>query len=142
MYATLESMTAQFGERELIAVTDTDAPYTMAINMAKLNLAMAAANSEIDGYLLSRYPTGIQNPPMFLVKVACDIARYHVVTGNGRVTERDTVRYEQAVKTLSNISKGVIALGPPPTGGEPTPTLKNEVVMVPVRENVFGKGGW
>ncbi len=81
MYATVLAMTTRFGQRELIALTDNEEPYTNEINLDKLNAAIEMANSEVDGYLTARYGATISNPPPFLVGIACDIARYHAAVG-------------------------------------------------------------
>jgi len=138
-YATLITMTSQFGEHDLIDVTDTEDPYAGVINMTRLQLAMDAANSEVDGYICTRYTVPVDPAPPFLVKVACDIARYHLVTGAARVTERDQVRYESAIKTLTNLSKGIISLGAPLPNMEPVPTQKDEILIKNVRPNDWGR---
>jgi phage gp36-like protein len=142
MYATLATMTAQFGEQELIELTDTIAPYTGEINLTRLQAGMDAANSEVDGYLCTRYATPVDPAPPFLVKVACDLAHYHACTGAARLTERDEVRHKAAVDTLRSLSKGTIGLGAPQVGAQPVPTVSNEVVFQNGRCNDFGRKGW
>ncbi len=73
MYATVDGMLKKFGERELIQLTDTEAPYEDVINYDKLNAAMIEANSEIDGYLASRYQLPLPAVPPFLEAIACNI---------------------------------------------------------------------
>ena len=51
MYVTADAMIAKFGEREIIQLTDNEAPYQDVINHDKLNAAIEEANSEIDGWL-------------------------------------------------------------------------------------------
>jgi len=60
MFATLEAMIEKFGERQLIELTDNEQPYQDVINMNKLNAAMNEANSEIEGYIASRYSLPLQ----------------------------------------------------------------------------------
>lgn len=87
MYATVDGMLKKFGERELIQLTDTEAPYEDVINYDKLNAAMIEANSEIDGYLASRYQLPLPAVPPFLEAIACNMARYHACTG--AISEND-----------------------------------------------------
>ena len=142
MYATVEAMRDKFGERELIQLTDTEAPYQDAINIVKLNRAMQEANSEIDAYVGSRYPLPLQMVPPFLVEIGCNLARYYAVTGD--LSENDPIkqRYESSIKTLTKISKGELTLGSYPAGeSKPVQTSSNNV-MFGVGRRDFGNGGW
>lgn len=65
MYATAAAMIAKFGERELIQLTDNEAPYLEVINYDKLNKALQHANSQIEGYLVGRYKLPLQTVPPF-----------------------------------------------------------------------------
>jgi phage gp36-like protein len=141
-YATMPLMIARFGEREIIALTDTEQPFTGQINAEKLAASMDMANSEIDGYLSTRYAVPVQTPPAFLVGIACDLARYHAAVGCARVTERDEVRYKAAVKSLENIAAGKLGVGITPNGGNPAAASAQDVVMTNRRSNDFGNGGW
>lgn len=141
-YVTLDAMLQKFGERELIALTDNEKPYQQQINHGKLNAAMEAANSEIDGYLLGRYALPLANPPAFLTSLGCDIAHFHASVGDTVETERTKTRYDIAVRNLTNISKGLLSLGGAPAGqSAPAPTSGNNV-MWGVGRNDFSNEGW
>lgn len=142
MYATLERMIARFGEPEMIALTDNELPYTGQINAGKLTAAMDMANSQVDGYLSTRYAVPVQSAPAFLIGIACDLARYHAGIGAARLTERDEDRYKAAVKSLENISAGKLGIGITPNGGKPAAASAQDVIMTNVRPNDFGRGGW
>ena len=142
MFATVESMQNKFGEKELIELTDNEEPYQSAINLDKLNAAMQAANSEIEGYIAARYALPLQLVPPFLRSIGCDMARYHACTG--AMSDNDPIkhRYENAIKTLKEISKGMIALGSTPTGeAAPVKTSSNNVMMTIGRHD-WGGGKW
>lgn len=142
MFATLEAMTEKFGERELIGLTDNEKPYQDVINMDKLNAAMDEANSEIEGYIAARYSLPLQTVPPFLKSLACHMARYHACTGAMSDNDPIKTRYENAVKSLKEISKGTIALGGSPIGeSTPVKTSNNSVVMNIGRHD-FGGRGW
>lgn len=142
MFATLEAMTEKFGERELIGLTDNEKPYQDVINMDKLNAAMDEANSEIEGYIAARYSLPLQTVPPFLKSLACHMARYHACTGKMSDNDPIKTRYENAVKSLKEISKGTIALGGSPVGeSTPVKTSNNSVVMNIGRHD-FGGCGW
>jgi len=142
MYVTADAMLRKFGERELIQLTDTEAPYQGVINTDKLNAAMQEANSEIDAYIGSRYPLPLQPIPPFLMEIGCNLARYYAVTGD--LGENDPIksRYDSSIKTLSKISKGELVLGGSPVGeSKPVQTSSNNV-MFSVGRRDFGNGGW
>lgn len=140
MYATVDTMLKKFGERELIQLTDTEAPYEDVINYEKLNAALAEANSEIDGYLASRYQLPLPAVPPFLEAIACNMARYHACTG--AISENDPIktRYDNAVKSLKEIAKGTIAIGGTPAGESvPVQTASNNVLFKVGRHDWGGK---
>ena len=142
MYVTVAAMRDKFGERELIQLTDTEAPYQDVINIDKLNRAMQEANSEIDAYVGSRYPLPLQLIPPFLTEIGCNLARYYAVTGD--LSENDPIknRYESSIKTLTKISKGELTLGSSPAGeSKPVQTSSNNV-MFGVGRRDFGNEGW
>lgn len=142
MFATLQAMRKKFGERELIELTDIEKPYTDAINIDRLNAAMQQANSEIEGYIATRYTLPLQTIPPFLESVACDMARYHASTGAMSENSPIKTRYDAAVKTLKEISKGTIQIGGSPTGeSAPVQSSNNAIVMSNNRKD-FGGRNW
>ncbi len=142
MYVTVDAMLKKFGERELVQLTDNEAPYQDVINYDKLDAAIEEANSEIDGYVMGRYTLPLQTIPPFLVSIGCHIARYHACTQV--IAENDPIqnRYNNAVKCLKSIAKGEIGLGGAPAGETaPTQTSSNNVVYRVGRRD-FGGQGW
>lgn len=139
-YVTAEAMIAKFGENEIIDLTSSS-DLSLEINYEKLQFALDAANSEIDGYLAGRYTLPLKEIPPFLVSLGCDIAHFHASVGETLETGRTKTRYEIAVKNLINISKGLVSLGGAPAGeSAPTKTSSNNV-MWSVGRNDF-KGNW
>ena len=140
-YVTVEAMQLKFGERELIQLTDNEAPYQHAINMDKLNAAMQEANSEIDAYIGSRYPLPLQVMPPFLVNIGCNLARFYGNTGDLAENNPIKARYDASIKTLTKISKGELTLGGSPAGeSKPVKTAANNVVFSTGRRDFGGKG--
>ena len=142
MYATVDAMLKKFGERELIQLTDTEAPYEDVINYDKLNAALAEANSEVDGYLASRYQLPLTAVPPFLEAIACNMARYHACTG--AISENDPIktRYDNAVKSLKEIAKGTIAIGGTPAGESAPMQTSSNNVMFKVGRHDWGGNKW
>lgn len=115
-YATQADMVAEFGEREVIALTDRD--NLGYVDEALLTDRLAKASAEIDTYLVGRYSVPLSVVSPLIVTYTCDIARYRL-SGAG-VTEVDTVRnrYKDALRFLESVRDGKIDLGanvPPAT---------------------------
>lgn len=139
-YATVEAMLAKFGERELVQLTDNEEPYQNVIHYDKLNAALEAANSEIDGYL-ARFTLPLQTIPPFLKHIACDIARYHACTGAMSENDPIKIKYTAAIRTLKDIAKGDLGLGGAPAGdAKPVNTVNTVIYAVGRRD--FGGRGW
>ena len=142
MFATLEAMIEKFGERQLIELTDNEQPYQDVINMNKLNAAMNEANSEIEGYIASRYSLPLQTMSPRLQSLACHLARYYACTGAMSDNDPIRVRYNDSIKTLEKISKGLIGLGGSPVGESSPIQTSNNSVVVNVGRRHFGGQSW
>ncbi|HAF00387.1 MAG TPA: DUF1320 domain-containing protein [Methylophilaceae bacterium] len=106
-YATQQDMVDRFGEREVIELTDRD--NTGVIDVPLLVKFLQSADDEINGYLAARYTLPMTSAPLILTRLACDIARYQLC--DIRATDLIKQRYDDAVKYLINVSKGVVSLG-------------------------------
>jgi phage gp36-like protein len=107
-YATQSDLTTRFSETELVQITTTD-PLATTVDAVKLAAALADADAEIDGRLMSRYALPLAVVPRLLVNAACDIARYRLY--DDRAPEHVVKRYEDAIRTLVQVGKGDIQLG-------------------------------
>ena len=84
----------------------------------------------------------LQAVPPFLKSVGCDLAYYHACLGDAVLNERAKLRYDNGIKVLTNIAKGILNLGGAPAGqSEPVKTSSNNVMMAVGRHD-FGRGGW
>jgi len=108
-YASAQQMIDRFGEAELIQLTDRANPPLQTIDDYVLNAALNDADAEINGYLQARYTLPLASVPLNIARIARDIARYRLY--DDAVTDAVKLRYEQAVKELERISKGIIQLG-------------------------------
>lgn len=108
-YATRDDMIQAFGEDELIELTDR--AETGEMDNTVIAAALAAAAAEIDGYVGRVADLPLATVPANLRQVALAIARYRLDTtqSEGRVR----LDYEDALSTLTQISKGIIALDLP-----------------------------
>jgi phage gp36-like protein len=120
-YATQDDLLARFGENELLELTDRDNTPPADINPARIDVAIADAVSEIDGYLAQRYRlplTGCQDgsggmvAPPRLTALACDIAHYNLY--HDLAPEHEVYRrYQAAIETLAAIASGDLLLACP-----------------------------
>src|SRR3990172_2247057 len=106
-YATQQNMTDRFGSQELIELTDED--NAGSINAAALGVALTDADAEINSYLAGRYTLPLTQTSDELVRMACDIARYRLF--DTRASEQVKARYDDAIKKLRDVSRGVASLG-------------------------------
>ena len=89
-----------------------------------------------DGIPMPTVVSGVALPtvPAVLVRLACDVARYRL--WRDRASEEVRRRYEDAIKLLINISRGVVALGLAEADPAPQPSLASFAAGA---ERVFGR---
>lgn len=105
-YATQSDLVDRFGDTELIQRTNRTGGNT--IDTVVLGRALADADAEIDGYLAARYQLPIATPPALLVRLAADIARYHLYDDG--LPDTVSKRYADAVTLLKRLANGEVQL--------------------------------
>lgn len=105
--------------------------------LALVNGALADADSEIDGYVATRYSVPLAPVPSIVKRLACDLARYHLY--DDQATETIQKRRDAAVAVLRDISAGKVSLGTTDSGGSAPPPQGGLVEMVSP-ERVFARG--
>lgn len=108
MYALKADMLARYEEADLIQLTDHAQPYTGAIVDDVLDKALSDAAAKIDLYLGGRYDLPLSSTPPALVDLCCTLAFYRL--NRGRYTEDLRADYDDALRTLEQISTGKINL--------------------------------
>jgi len=127
-YATQADLEARFGVDELTQLTDRAGAGVPDATIVARALSDAAA--EIDTYLASRYALPLSPVPTVLARIACDIARYRL--WEDRASDEVRRRYEDNVRLLEGIAKGVLSLGLPEADAAPAlaeASLGNRRVM-------------
>jgi len=115
-YATASDMMRQFGETEVLALTDPE--NVGQIDQGVLAGALIDASAEIDSYLAGRYKNLPLNPvPRNLVRLCCNMARYHLTGTNRLETEQIKDRYDAAIRYLEFVAAGKVTVGPPEDSG-------------------------
>ncbi|MHB1183393.1 MAG: gp436 family protein [Desulfobulbia bacterium] len=137
MYGSKQDMIDRYGEEELIQLTDrVDAGI---IDDTVLDQARADADAEIDGYLAGRYQLPLAEVPPSLVRVACEITRYHLY--DDAVTDNVKDRYDNAVRFLRALAKGDVTMVQS-TGAAADTSESAGVAEFETSRSVFTGGGF
>lgn len=134
-YATALDMSARYGEREMIELTDPD---LVAVQLPRLELKLADAQAFADGFIARVYrlplagcakPTGTPGvmeyvcPPQ-LTRIVCDVARYYLY--DDLAPEHEVyLRFKAAEKELLAMAEGRTVLTCP-WGGAPGALVAND----------------
>jgi phage gp36-like protein len=104
MYCTLQHLIDEFGETELIQLTDRS--NAGLVDQDVLDRALQRADRTINRYLggRSELPVGTDE----VVDLACDITRYYLYTSAPPDAVR--MRFEDAIRQLEKLAKGVLAV--------------------------------
>ncbi len=128
MYATVFDLTDRFGEHEIEELVRSG---TEAADMSRAEKALADGAAEIDAYLGSQYELPLVHSPRVLIRLNCDIARYRL--WDDQASEEVRARYEDAIRFLEAVAKGLIALGVHEQGS--TDTAIVAPANIPQRQN-------
>ncbi len=74
--------------------------------------AIAKAGAEIDGYCGVRYAVPFDPVPEVVRSLAADMAIHHLFSRRDQMPEIRRQKYEDAVKLLRDVAKGLASLGP------------------------------
>ncbi|MCL6612625.1 MAG: DUF1320 domain-containing protein [Peptococcaceae bacterium] len=119
MYCALDDLKGRMSEDKILELADFEG--TGDINdlrvQKRISDAINDAASEIDGYCMARYPVPFNPVPAIIKKLAVDLALYNLFSLRGFDEDSpDKViaeRYRAAVKTLENLSRGIVTIGQP-----------------------------
>lgn len=134
-YATAQDIIDRYGEDLLLQIADRD--HDGEVDAVAVERAGNDADAEINTYLAARYVLPLGVVPEVLKRLAADIMVYRLASTADVATEEQRVRYEDAIKLLLQISKGVVSLGLPTNE---TPPSSNGVVFVAGPVKRFGRG--
>ena len=110
-YCAQTDLEEQLSPEELIELTD-DAG-AGAVDASIVSRAIADADAEIDSYCGSRYSLPFSPVPVMVRKLSVDVAIYNLYTRRAilKMPEERQKRYDNAIRFLRDISKGLISLG-------------------------------
>jgi len=106
-YASRQNLIDRFGQQELIELTDS--AELGVIDDGAVTVALNDADAEINSFLAGRYTLPLTQTSLELERLACDIARYRLWDDAASETVKN--RYDDAIKKLRDVSKGVASLG-------------------------------
>ena len=107
-YVTQQQLTDRYGEKMLRDLSDRATPPSGAIDATVVARALADADAMIDGYLAGRYVLPLATTPPLLTDIAGAIAIYKL--HRQVAAEKIRLDYEDAVKRLGDLGRGVIRL--------------------------------
>lgn len=130
-YATQQDLIDAFSQEEILELSQLDDSAANTIGTANVEAALDDASDLIDSYIGGRYTLPLSSTPRVLVRICCDIARYMLDRYNPREDVRQ--RYEDAIRWLEQVAKGVLSLGLDEAGAEP-PTAGSPQFLSPGRQ--------
>lgn len=133
MYATQQQMIDRFGYQEIMELTDRVG--TGNIDADVMDGALLDAEAEINSFLASRYTLPLAQTSQELVRLSCDITRYRLF--DIRATEAVKARYDDAIKKLRDVAKGVASLG---IDQASQPVAVNGGAVINSQATAFGRG--
>ncbi len=111
MYCALSDIVARVPEETIIQLTD-DAGLG-AVDQTKVDQAISDSGEVIDGFLRGRYDLPLTTVPGLVLKIAVDLAVFNLYLRKMEIEMPKPVsdRYDNSVKLLMQIQKGLISLG-------------------------------
>lgn len=111
-YATQNDLERVYGESMVMRLADHDNSGTLdEQDQAAINDALTSASSTVDGYLATRYPVPLANPPLVIKNLTIDIAWYRLAYSRLKQTTEMRQRYEDAIDFLKDVSRGKASIG-------------------------------
>ncbi|HHT9137382.1 MAG TPA: gp436 family protein [Candidatus Wunengus sp. YC60] len=118
-YAIIDDIKKLIPEEAVIQLTDDEE--TGSVNTTRVNEAIAQADAEIDSYCARLYTIPFSPVPDLVRKFSVDMAIYHLFSR--RIEEMPEIRkdrYQNAIKQLESIAKGIMSLGEQPEPAQPS----------------------
>lgn len=136
-YCTLDDLINDFGEQEILRLSDRARPATGQVVITVVEKAIEDADAEINMYLEGRGLLPLPSVPDTLRRIASDITRYYLYQNPGTDTPV-AVRYAQRIRQLEKVAAGKLSLGLDNAGQVLEPD--ESVVFCPGR-NMFRRNG-
>lgn len=144
-YSTQSDIEEQLSQADLIELTD-DAG-AAEVDTSVVARAVADADAEIDSYCGGRYTTPFSPVPVMIRKLSVDIAIYNLHSRRStlKIPEERQKRYDNAIRFLRDVAKGLISLGADapsePTDGKPQATRTKDDRVFSIGKTSDGSAG-
>jgi phage gp36-like protein len=136
-YVTVQGLIDEFGEDELVELTDRASPRTLQVDNDVAQRACDRANAVIDSHLQARYTLPLPAVPAQLPFLGRDLARYYLHEREpGEVV---ATRFKASMQTLRDIQSGVQPLGLDATGAD-VPAAATDLAEFTSGDKVFARG--
>lgn len=109
-YCAKTDILEQIDEDILIQLTDDED--TASVDDDMVTRAIADADAEIDSYCGVRYPVPFSTVPDIIRKWSVEFAIYNLYARRKGVSDDRKERYNNGIRFLRDVSKGVVSLGP------------------------------
>ncbi|PID40656.1 MAG: hypothetical protein CR984_02055 [Proteobacteria bacterium] len=117
-YCTQTDLEKKIDPEHIIALTDDGD--TGSVDASVVAEAIADADAEIDAYCGKRYPVPFTTVPTMVKKLSRDIAIYNLCQRRQQTEEGRQTDYDNAIKFLQSIAKGLATLGEDDPDGTPS----------------------
>jgi len=107
-YATQDDLITRYGEQQLVELSDRGEELTGEIDAAIISDALISASALVDSYVGKRYRLPVSPVPLLLRNVCCTLAYFEL--HRGRYADETRVAYDDALRTLAQISNGTMVL--------------------------------
>lgn len=104
VYCTLDDIYGSIDAQDVIDYTDDED--TGAVNMIRVDQAIAGAGALIDSHMGGRYVVPLNPVPDMILELAVDIAIYKIASRRGKAPEGRREKFDDAVKLLEKIAAG------------------------------------
>lgn len=124
-YSVKADILDQIDEDILIQLTDDED--TGSVDDDKVTKSIADADAEIDGYCGKRYLVPFSTVPNIIRKLSVDIAIYNLYARRKGAPEELEKRYNNAIRFLKDVAKGLASLGEDDPDGSPAESHKPDI---------------
>lgn len=115
-YVTPQALIDEFGEREMVGLTDVGPVQTGTVDMDVAQRICDRCNAEVAAAVAARYPQALALVPLVLRYVAQDMAHFYLYASEPPSWVQS--RFDQARRTLREVQTGALPLGIDATGAD------------------------
>ena len=138
-YCTPQGLVDEFGEREIVSLTDIGSPATGEVDFSVAQRICDRVNAEIGANLAARYTLPLTVVPELLRYLAQDLAHFYLYQSEPPSWVQ--TRFDAARKTMRDVQTGALPLGIDATGA-PVVQVPSDLPAFYGGAKVFGRRDW